>query len=252
MITSNVTSALILESDADWDMRIKPTMLGLAEAAKALIDWPFPRPTISTSATHPRNFSTSQKPVEHKIHEPNSPYGQDWDVLWVGHCGTSGDGDGRIYTYDDPSAPSDKRAHTVKDGPKAGHRPAGNGTRIVFQFDHAMCTTGYAISNAGARKLDSILRSTSKNGGAKDPVDKWMWWQCRDDPSLSCLGVWPTIFSAAKSKSNIGGEDSSKDEGVSAGLAIQISARVNAKLGLATQGEDSWKREYDTMDDKEG
>lgn len=50
MIVENIESALIMESDADWDLRIKEIMQGAASAAKRLLDWPF-------DAQHARAFS---------------------------------------------------------------------------------------------------------------------------------------------------------------------------------------------------
>ena len=224
-------------------------MMGLAEATKALVDWPF----NSETPSHPRNF-TMPFSREEGIVDPTSPYGQNWDVLWVGHCGASANGNGRIYGYEDPSAMSDERALVFKEGPSLGHRPQGNETRIVFQFDTIMCTAGYAISNSGARKLDASLRNgTVEGGGVNDePVDRWMWNRCRWDLSLACLAVWPQIISPAATKSTIGHTSPVLDEGkddsrVGPGQGIQISARVNGALGLASAGEDGWKREFDTL-----
>lgn len=41
MIAENIETALIMESDADWDLRIKEVMQGVASASKRLVDWPF-------------------------------------------------------------------------------------------------------------------------------------------------------------------------------------------------------------------
>ena len=249
MIQDDVTSALILESDADWDMRVRDSMEGLAEATKALTGAPI---TSASLKSHSRNFTLPYE-REQGLTDPHSPYGNDWDVLWVGHCGASADGDHRIFTYEDASAPSDERAFIVKDGPRPGHRPPGNETRVVFQLTKVMCTAGYAISNAGARKFDSILR----NGVNNEPIDRWMWTRCAEDPTLSCLAVWPQIFSPAASQTNMGNDGttgiskifagSSLSKDAIAGQGIQISARVNADLGRTSEGEGGWIREYKHM-----
>ncbi|KAK3168695.1 hypothetical protein OEA41_005143 [Lepraria neglecta] len=225
MIHEGITSALILESDVDWDIRIKDSMVGLGEGVKAIADWPFEIPS------HPRDFS---KEV--------SPYGDRWDLVWLGHCGSNADGNGRIYAFNDASAPDEEHAWSFGGSPSPGHRPPG--TRIVYQFQKSVCTTGYAISNQGARKLEKHFRQ------ANSPIDLKMWDHCVNDPELACLGVWPQIISMAESKTNIKHTEGGlsfgheiTDERIVAGNGIQISARVNANAGTA--GDPSkWKSEF--------
>ena len=61
IISENLSSALIIESDSDFDMRIKQSMLGLSEGAKLIADFPFSPASQS---------------------QPLSPYGDKWDILW--------------------------------------------------------------------------------------------------------------------------------------------------------------------------
>lgn len=49
-----------MEDDMDWDVRLKPQLERIAQGARALL----------SSASN-----------------PNSPYGDDWDLMWLGHCG---------------------------------------------------------------------------------------------------------------------------------------------------------------------
>lgn len=71
-----------MEDDADWDVRLKPSLNGFARGARYIQSAP---PTASLL----------------------SPYGDDWDVLWVGHCGrTLPENDDRVFVIpDDPSIP---------------------------------------------------------------------------------------------------------------------------------------------------
>ncbi|MCJ1452368.1 hypothetical protein MMC28_002711 [Mycoblastus sanguinarius] len=226
IIHENITSALIMESDVDWDMRIKQSMVGIGEGVKAIADWPFP------DSSHPRDFNL----------QPH-PYGDKWDLMWIGHCGSSADGNGRIYSYNDTSAPDEEHAWSFAERPSEGHRPPG--TRIVFQMKKTVCTTAYAISNQGARKFEAMFKE------ANSPIDLKMWGHCEHDPTFSCLGVWPQVISMAESKTNIkhtGGGLSFghevTEEKVVAGKGIQISARVNAHAGLADKGPTEWKAEW--------
>ena len=226
IIHENITSALIMESDVDWDMRIKQSMVGIGEGVKAIADWPF------TPPQHSRDLSI-----------PTSPYGDKWDLVWVGHCGSSGDGNGRIYSFNDTSAPDEDHAWSYAERPSEGHRPPG--TRIVFSFRKTVCTTAYAISNQGARKFEQKFRQ------ANSPIDLKIWDHCEHDPAFSCLGVWPQVISMAESKGNIkhtsGGLSFGHEiteEKLVAGKGIQISARVNAQAGLRLTDPAEWKAEW--------
>lgn len=215
MIHENISSAVIMESDVDWDLRIRDSMEGMTGAAKSIADWPF------TGYKHSKDLS-----------QDLSPYGDKWDLMWIGHCGTSADGNGRIYTFNDTSAPDEEHAWDFASRPGEGHRPPG--TRIVFQMRKTVCTTGYAMSLQGARKFEKHFRE------ANSPIDLKMWGHCENDPKLACLSVWPQIISMAESKSNIqhtGGGQSfgheAEEEKVVAGNGIQVSARVNANKKTA-------------------
>ena len=247
MIRENINTALIMESDVDWDMRIKRSMQGFSEGAKVIADEAF-RPEIreiGEGSKHPRNFTT---PPSIDL----SPYGDNWDILWIGHCGANGNGDGRYYAYHDPSAAAGVHAWEYSPGPGGSYPRPGN-TRLVFQLAQIVCTSAYAISNRGARKMESHFHE------ANQPVDIRMWDQCHWDPELVCVTTFPQIISVAESKSNIkhtAGFAFGKvieEEEVKPGMGIQISARMNAYLGVAGQGPRKWRKEWnDEVGEGEG
>lgn len=226
IIHENILSALIMESDVDWDMRIKDTMVGVGDGVKAVADWPFPDPK------HPRDFSKEL-----------SPYGDKWDLIWIGHCGINADGNGRIYAFNDSSAPDVEHAWSFGERPAENHWPPG--TRIIFQQRKTVCAASYAISNLGARKFEKIFRE------ANTPLDLKMWDICEHDHTIRCVGAWPQVISLAESKTNIkhsaGGlafGHEITEERLVAGNGIQISARINAHLGLADKEPSRWKAEW--------
>ena len=237
MIYENITSALIMESDVDWDMRIKQSMVGVGRGTKAIADWPFdPPPSPEPSATKPS--STEDVPAP----QPR-PYGDKWDILWLGHCGSSANGDGRIYAFNDTAAPDEDHAWAYGERPAEGHRPPG--TRIVYQLDKTVCTTSYAISNKGARKFEKLFQE------ANSPIDLKIWDACANSPDLACIGVWPQVISMTESRTNIkhseGGLSFGKEiteEKIVAGKAIQVSSRMNARLGTADKGPEGWTWEW--------
>ncbi|KAK4946391.1 hypothetical protein LTR10_014589 [Elasticomyces elasticus] len=127
-------SVLILEDDADWDVAIKPQMHQFARGTRWLLDIPENAPS-------------------------RSPYGDGWDVLWIGHCSMhSHDQDKRRFVIpNDPTVhPPDKRDMMLlpdmspweHDGPDANNK-----TRVMFQSAYGFCSAAWAISLAGAEKI---------------------------------------------------------------------------------------------------
>lgn len=97
MIANNVSSALVLESDADWDVRIHEIMQPLAKGIQTLVDWPF---TIE----------------HHNVDQQLFPYGDSWDIVWIGHCGSNHDGNVRAYAWNDTSVPPEHREYSFDIG----------------------------------------------------------------------------------------------------------------------------------------
>jgi len=60
MVKERIQTALIIEDDADWDVMIKSQLVEFARGTRFLQD-------SQAGAT--------------------GPYGDDWDLLWLGHCG---------------------------------------------------------------------------------------------------------------------------------------------------------------------
>ncbi|KAK4140582.1 uncharacterized protein C8A04DRAFT_39802 [Dichotomopilus funicola] len=175
IVRENITSALILEDDADWDVRIKAQMQVFAQASRI-----FTQPNPSThqpAADDPNLFlgnpqSSSSSPSlpltnlpRNLIPHPHlTPYGDDWDVLWLGHCGTDFPGPSinpsfpgsplRVTIADDPTVPS--AAH-LKPHPFALQDALADvypaHTRVVHAASGTACTQAYAVSQQGARKL---------------------------------------------------------------------------------------------------
>lgn len=123
------------------------------------------------------------------------------------------------------------------------HRP---GTRSVFPLGFAVCSTAYAISNAGARKLEKEFRHGSDN------IDLRLVQICRDNQAVNCLGVWPQPVSAANTETNIDhplGEIVTGEGPVSEwrpGPGLQYSARLNAAKVLNGSPVAEWDSQWDS------
>ncbi|TQV96790.1 LPS glycosyltransferase [Cordyceps javanica] len=225
IVRRNLTTALILEDDSDWDVRIRSLLIDTALSTRALT-----QPLLNT-ASHPRyadptypepgsngtqnirEFTIDKLPptVEPKI----SPYGDEWEMLWLGHCGVSWpvlDSDnlpfGRVFSYNDASVPpkdalySLSNPYLLKD-----NYPAH--TRAFHHVEDGVCSLGYAVSQKGARGLlrELALRELTH------PLDIALRHYCKGMQGRrkhKCLAAQPPLFShhrnvgSMSSGSNIG------------------------------------------------
>ena len=226
IMTEKIESALILESDADWDMRIKEIMAGVGEGAQQLVDWP---------------FGASRRPGVF-------PYGDSWDVIWIGHCGCENHDNHRIFSWNDSSVPSQEDFFTFDSPPLEKQQTPG--TRTVYPFTNCVCSTAYAISHAGAVKLEQEFHHGSLN------LDQHLATSCRENQDLTCLGVWPQVITAAATKSNIEhptDEVANSGGEFNVGPALQYSARKNAAKIINGSADDEWEAQWNyTWREKDG
>lgn len=204
----------------DWDVRLKPQLELTAAGARAILsslpDVFFPKGRASSAAT------SSQS-------SPLSPYGDDWDILWLGHCGEPFPEDleeNRGLPPDDHGRAAMARKFTILGD--ATVPPYDHLTGIVDFAQHPehtrwvhvtaapICTFAYAVSHRGAQK---ILYDLSVDG-LTGPFDNALAWICRravgswsglgkgEDPEslgdrgldAKCLSVTPPLFFHHKAK----------------------------------------------------
>lgn len=115
------------------------------------------------------------------------PFGIDWDVLWLGHCGS--------LIVDEMPPPrifaDDSRCETelysgwskafLRDRLVEGHRQVQSSLLTV-------CTFGYGVTKRGARKMVSLLSK-----GADEAFDVALSGYCKEE-KLKCLVVNPQLF----------------------------------------------------------
>ncbi|KAK4690798.1 hypothetical protein P7C71_g6073, partial [Lecanoromycetidae sp. Uapishka_2] len=216
-----------MESDADWDLRITDIMSGVAEGVKRLIDWPFEN-TLNATAD--------------PLQQP-SPYGEKWDVIWIGHCAAHDNGNGRVYEVHDPAVPPEDHEYSFGGRPDDDqHKP---GTRIIFQLRGVICAYSYAVSYQGAKKMLKHIEEE----GTNIPFDFTVGNLCSGKADVACAGIWPQAMSAASTASNIAhgaGSITSYAKDASPGPALQYSARVNSKLVLNGGSREDWIPQWDT------
>jgi len=174
-----------MEDDADWDVNVKQLLLNLARGSKYL------------------------EGAENAV--TRSPYGSDWDVLWLGHCGVYHGANPiqRFYvTLNDPTVVPPELFVQKKRLPILHHPSlSANFTRTVFQATGGLCLSAYAVSQRGARIL---LHQETQSLTEASVADRALSRMCNDDPAYGsaakCVGSWPAIFGA-----HVGAGPTSKD-----------------------------------------
>ena len=181
MVQERVSTALIFEDDADWDVSLKHQLVQFAKGSQFI-----------TNTT------------EHNT--PNSPYGDGWDVLWIGHCGTwvLPEDDRRFFvipndpTVEPPAFRKDNVAQP-KMTPWEYGPDGGNHTRIVFHSEGAVCTAAYAISQRGARKALYHMSMNPFNS----PIDWGMAGLCKNKKyDFTCISPWPQLVGVSRPTAN--------------------------------------------------
>jgi GR25 family glycosyltransferase involved in LPS biosynthesis len=207
MVHNQISSALVFEDDADWDVALKAQMRQFALGSRWLLN------------------NTDGKAL-------HSPYGDGWDVLWIGHCS--------IHSHK-----SDKRRWVIRNDPTVsppGFRgsmlqpydlsywetgPRGdNHTRIVFTAGYGFCFAGWAISLAGAEK---ILYQLSMRPFS-EPVDNGLGDMCKDGTyNITCIAPFPNIVGVSKPAGEIARGSDIGAEGTNRGNSYVRRDNSNTK-----------------------
>jgi len=155
----------------DWDVRLKHQLEEIAGGTRSIL------------SRLPTRFSPRSSP---NSLPPDSPYGNGWDVLWLGHCGEhfaeemeenkglAGDDPARIamslkhiMTNDVTVPPADRLT-----GGAIDFKAHPEFTRWVHVTAAPICTFAYALSQNGARRVLFDL-SVDRLGGPFDNALSW-------------------------------------------------------------------------------
>ncbi|KAI1100057.1 glycosyltransferase family 25 protein [Jackrogersella minutella] len=200
----DLSSALIMEDDMDWDVRLKPQLERVAQGARALL----------SSASN-----------------PDSPYGDEWDLMWLGHCGEVFPetlDENKARPTDDPGIRYMSRKFVIEKDSTVPPKNKVTGlvdfqnnpeyTRWVHITGAPICTFAYALSQRGARKVLFDLSVDHLTG----PFDNALAGLCRravstwgvEDPAAAgdrgldtkCISVTPPIFFHHKARGLVNGD----------------------------------------------
>lgn len=153
-----VETALILEDDADWDTALRQQMQNISLAVRNLTN------VAETDLT---------------------PYGDSWDVLWLGHCGEQWDDQLETVVFDDAHVNPHQDYHGF--WPDELARLPGL-KRAVYWSSSPVCTFAYAVSHEGARKILHVA-----GAGQDEAFDVKLQHECQSQ-RLACISVVPEVF----------------------------------------------------------
>ncbi|KXJ86585.1 hypothetical protein Micbo1qcDRAFT_179839 [Microdochium bolleyi] len=171
VVSSDLESALIVEDDVDWDLRIKHQMQLISDNIRE-----FTRAGDDPADTTPYGSASTG-----------------WDVLWIGHCGSMSDNlDGtdpslrKPIFYRDSTRPTNAQYRGWARDFVVNEVPDGH--RAVFESRMTICTFAYAVSRRGAYNLlDLATRANS------EAFDVALHEYCRDK-KLKRIMVSPQVF----------------------------------------------------------
>ncbi|KAI9830942.1 MAG: hypothetical protein M1819_005325 [Sarea resinae] len=271
VVRQNLSTALILEDDVDWDIRLKSQLHDYALSSQALLQPLLEDPSSYADPTYPSpNGAVTMPPDMHfgslpPVSPPSSsPYGDGWSVLWLGHCGTifpsckveasaersKNQPKGRVVHLDDDTVPESHYFENFtdlwgwqQDDPRAAYPPH---TRIAHHSMGTVCTLGYAVTQESARRILYEFGVKAFNA----PFDIMMRDLCEgtsNRPYHTCLTVQPQLFNHHRPAGNKKYESDINDHGGAENThayteIIRWSARLNLDRLLygATEFEDQY------------
>ncbi|KIN05436.1 glycosyltransferase family 25 protein [Oidiodendron maius Zn] len=203
IVENKISSVFILEDDADWDIRLPFQMRDLAKGIRQL---------------------SGVSPTE----KQHSPYGDDWDVIWPGHCGDEmpkHEDQLYIIEHDETVAPKEHQTWLK------GLAEYPEGTRLIQRAGAPICSFGYGVSYRGAQKL---LMALAVKGMGALAFDNALATLCRDGfLDVQCYSVQPELIHHHRSAgslsrdSDILGGDTGKFRPKAETDTIVLSARLN-------------------------
>ncbi|KAL8772992.1 MAG: hypothetical protein Q9209_002012 [Squamulea sp. 1 TL-2023] len=214
IVNNRLSSALIFEDDADWDISFRSQLVNFARGSQWLLNTP-------------------------SGNTPRSPYGDNWDLLWLGHCALAPikDDPRRVLLENDPSTTPFNHRFNLGEIPDMTHYD--NTTRIVYATDGGTCLYAYALSYRGAQKILFHLSMSYYNR----PVDFGIHDMCNDHSrGFRCIGIFPQIVDSHRGAgSSLKDSDISKGDEVDRkkGFSYNIVRSTRLNVEHLIDGEDA-------------
>ena len=206
MVRERVSTAIVFEDDADWDVNFRTQLEQFAQGSRYIAS-SWPTPTVLKSKFGGKD---------------SSPYGDDWDLLWLGHAGVDVHpaNSRQFIISNDPTVPTPLRRVNYQDVPDMSSHP--NSTRIIFRAGSGVCLYAYALSYRGAQK---ILRTQSTLTKFQ-PIDIGLRDMCGHEEDFKCIGVFPQIVDSHRAAGRTD-RDSDNTELDKTAIAIREKGHTN-------------------------
>ena len=209
-----------MEDDADWDVTIKTQLQTFAVATRAL--------------QGAKNEST------------DSPYGDDWDILWLGHCGVECRRDASFFlTPNDPTILPPHHFLPYWRDPPSIDKP--DHARLTCAASDGVCSIVYAVSYRGARRILAAL-SVNPTGLAEKieigaQFDVSLGRLCGIG-YLKCFAPYPSLTGGYITSSDIHGdrdsEEPRREKPSSYGLMYSTMMNINRILNGDAMVQSTW------------
>lgn len=208
-LETDLETALILEDDVDWDIRLRTVQVPLAQQAAR---------SLGALRGNKMDYDTAAYPWGRP---------KDWDLLYIGHCGDylndvlNGVGVGHHH-------PSDfaKLEHVLYHDPSMPHRTdlhpftasfltsliIPEQTRLLHHSVWPLCTFGYAITRRTAERLLSEIAPAHEEPSRHiTAYDAAILTACRDG-QIYCYTLTPELFHHMEGESLIADEEAKAHE----------------------------------------
>ena len=201
IVSRGISSALILEGDVDWDIRIKEQLLSMAISSNAV-----------QHANGPEEFDFFDLPF---VGTPTtSPYGDEWELMWLGHCATTlNESEAIVVHQNDETVPRNDAIFSlggVQRDQLKEHWPPH--TRVVTKgVKEGCCTLAYAVTQAGARRLLYDVGMKKLTSPFDVSVANW----CEGtngEERHKCIGVMPQLFDSHRKSGSIAADSDINDK----------------------------------------
>ncbi|KAH8196139.1 hypothetical protein TruAng_009706 [Truncatella angustata] len=224
VVRRNLSSALIMEDDADWDVRLRKQLRAFALSSQALTQPLQGTKSVYMDTSYPRSQNKQAVATElhldslpHTINPIISPYGDEWDVLWLGHCGMHFASDkldtpsGLVVHENDETVPQKQHLWTLSN-PNDVKELYPEHTRVVHHVEDGVCSLVYAVSQKGARQL--LYEAGLKNfDAAFDIILRWFCEGTGGRRPHTCLTSSPGLFQHHRPKGPKSGNSDISDHG---------------------------------------
>ena len=196
-----------MEDDVAWDIRIREQLRDFALSTNALtqpLRGSLNEYTDPTFPTVPDEYEWDPQdiPFNHlpaTVRPTFSAYGDNWDVLWVGHCGMhfplTDRGlvpKGRVIHTKDVTVPERRYLYTLNI-PFTLKEEYPEHTRAAHHVQEGVCTLGYAVTQKAARQIlhEIALRDVTD---AFDIALRFFCEGARGHKYHNCLTLQPALF----------------------------------------------------------